>query len=1650
MKQIIVLLFVAVLSLNRSHAQTHDSLHLSNDLHKQGHCGMSGDYLKKINQADYRADLHATFQTATNNFAPGPAVMTCGRFQLFFQDVNLGVGYGFDDPVVGANLRQCACDVATYIQTVYEIPAGDGTPIEIFFDQSWGGSYSVGLPSPVTLAIGGPVLSNTAFLSGTSGFYGGNTYDHYTTGIDPDAGNIDGVIQVNFGLPFRDCSQPRNCATYDLYSVLLHEFTHAMGWFSSVKEAPIESIYTPFLQYSKYDEFFLFYGDVRTGPLTKIVDNSTYLINSVPAYALSAGSNLWVRDNLQNDPVNNQNFPGFSNLAYTLGGTPPGTSSHLADYQTAFQDFSSNAPGFIQNYVMSHSFQYNQVRNVWTEQEMRALNTMGYQFAPGFLTTNGYVVTNRHPYTTKVFWDYSWTNTGPYYLSEAELNTYTPPDDTITNCDSTVFDLSADPTLFDADGDPIRIFPGSLYNIRGTGSGGNNHNCLTVTSTPSGDVIKYVPRPDFLGRAQFGFHLYDGKEKGDFMIYTIDVSGCNTCGSNLVVAKDFEEGMEIKTQLNPLPDNAASHFFRNIKHVGGSNTILADGVTFPNSNGVVTEKATDCTPNEGYYASYSFNPSNPGAPNFAAIPGTQRYFMPMEVNSYFRLCSSPQTCTRYILEFDIFSNVNISTITMGFTNNPVPSASPVSLINTVTQSVPADTVWQHITIPINYCSATSCDHLVFQFSGTGNYFQYFIDNLELYVDPGPPVFSVSAAPTSTTICQGSSTILSATPVNPMCSVTYNWTPGNLTTASVNVSPALTTTYVVTASDGCVTDIATAVVTVTPAPSITATASQGWVCVASPNSTLTATGGVSYVWNPGSIPVNPTSVSPTITTTYTVTGTDANGCSATAATTVVYTSCSQVPCMQCTPLSGTFNTATFAGNSFCITGTLTITGNVTVNTAEFQFSPSVSIIIAPTGNLTIINSHFYACTSMWQGITVQNGGRLSIQNSLVEDAITAVSITNNTQTSPVITVTNTTFNKNNIGIRINNYTQAITTYPFSVNNCVFTCRNIPFTPNSLTFPSAATIGATATNAGSPLSNPVINNGTYSQSTNATLKNPFIGAKSMTAIQLINVGLTLNANTTSPAYFGFAIGAASNRNTFDNHYICIDLFNSNFTSIGATYQNTFTYGQNGTQGGIGIYAVSDQNNNNRLRVIPSSSGVDRNRFVDCSRAIYSSNYFEHEITEGDFRSTQIVTAPTVLTNNRGKYGVHINTNRYRVCNINYNTLSNIENGITMIASSGAFTIAGVPGSATQYAGSVNMNYNTITPQVSGFGITTQFISNAITLSNTSSGAPYFANGATPQVYVDYNQVEDAYRGINSTAWNQHNVYIRFNIISLVNDPYNMAGNPTQYGISSTNYSPSSPSGNQIMANTITGFGYANADVQGIIVTRNAYPYVVCNITDYTTDGIVFDDINTGTVFAGNEMITNLRGFVLRNNAVIGQQGTTTNPQDNQWTGTWNLSGQYKTATLSGSSAQNSKLYIRTTAVSPFNPDGSAFTSGTPLVDDYTITGATLIPTTSNPAITNCQMMGIVNGMEDQTSNTPFDVTVFPNPGTGNFSISIPGLNKGDIEVGIWDIAGKLIYQKDQHVTNGLTQFTIDVTSGIYFCKITDRSSGEIFIAKLIVQK
>ncbi len=125
-----------------------------------------------------------------------------------------------------------------------------------------------------------------------------------------------------------------------------------------------------------------------------------------------------------------------------------------------------------------------------------------------------------------------------------------------------------------------------------------------------------------------------------------------------------------------------------------------------------------------------------------------------------------------------------------------------------------------------------------------------------------------------TICEGASYVITASGAS-----SYSWNTG-ATTYSINVTPTATTVYTVngTGANGCMATY-TVLITVNPSPVITITPSNATICSGG-TSTLSASGALTYNWNTAEV-TSSIIVSPTITTTYSLTGVNATGCSSTA-------------------------------------------------------------------------------------------------------------------------------------------------------------------------------------------------------------------------------------------------------------------------------------------------------------------------------------------------------------------------------------------------------------------------------------------------------------------------------------------------------------------------------------------------------------------------------------------------------------------------------------------------------------------------------------------------------------------------------------------------------------------------------------------------
>ncbi len=134
--------------------------------------------------------------------------------------------------------------------------------------------------------------------------------------------------------------------------------------------------------------------------------------------------------------------------------------------------------------------------------------------------------------------------------------------------------------------------------------------------------------------------------------------------------------------------------------------------------------------------------------------------------------------------------------------------------------------------------------------------------------------TAAISPAIATICNGANIQLTASG-----GMSYLWS-NSAVTASITVTPSATANYMVTVTDvnGCSAS-SSKTVTVNQLPVATAAANPVSI-IQGDSATLTASGGVTYQWSNGQTTAS-FSESPSQTTTYTVTVTDANGCTETA-------------------------------------------------------------------------------------------------------------------------------------------------------------------------------------------------------------------------------------------------------------------------------------------------------------------------------------------------------------------------------------------------------------------------------------------------------------------------------------------------------------------------------------------------------------------------------------------------------------------------------------------------------------------------------------------------------------------------------------------------------------------------------------------------
>ncbi|MCC6460614.1 MAG: SprB repeat-containing protein, partial [Saprospiraceae bacterium] len=296
-----------------------------------------------------------------------------------------------------------------------------------------------------------------------------------------------------------------------------------------------------------------------------------------------------------------------------------------------------------------------------------------------------------------------------------------------------------------------------------------------------------------------------------------------------------------------------------------------------------------------------------------------------------------------------------------------------------------------------------------------------------------------------------------------------------------------------------------------------------------STTLTASGGVSYVWNTGGTS-NTLTVNPTTTTTYTVTATDSYGCTASATKTITVNSLPNAAISGasaiCTGTSTVLTASgggTYAWNTGLSTTSITVnpttatTYTVTVTSANGCTKTATKTVTVNSLPPAAISGPGEICLGASATLTASGGGTYAWNTGLTTAAISV---------SPAITTT---------------YTVTVT----SAAGCTKTATKTVIV-NSL--PDPAISGPSATCAGTTITLTASGGGTYSWSTGVTTTSINVTPVSSTSY---TVTVTNSKNCTDTAVKSVTVNPLPNAAISGPSAICSGSSATLTASGGGTY-------------------------------------------------------------------------------------------------------------------------------------------------------------------------------------------------------------------------------------------------------------------------------------------------------------------------------------------------------------------------------------------------------------------------------------------------------------------------------------------------------------------
>jgi hypothetical protein len=1013
----------------------------------------------------------------------GNPVESCvaGMFTLFFNDVALSNGTGFDDANNGAARRALVCRVFEDLSELFNHPGPDGR-------------VRINILQSLNTGIGFAATASSNYyhhINLTQGILYGDVYHTIVSGTDayinipqnivnaPPATH--GRMQFDFGFNyFLDADNPLlNNNLFDLYTITLHEAIHTLGFASAMNSNGTSNVpWGGTDLYHHFDEY--------------LEDNGVNYLNNTGGYNVSF--------NGATDPTTGCNDGRFSGLyapneiVHAPMAWDPGSS--LSHYQC------TENPGFcpISNYVMKYCVSPgpNFVNRRPNQEEYNTLCDLGYLLTTTYgqnnTLYNGYATCQNFPceaYGVNDMYIMEWAD-GPLAITTAQNNDLPTGNITITN---------------------VQVLEG----------GGNfvlNGNTITFTPAIGGwSVLSYIPECGGNEGNITYIYIWVGPEEltcasvtcdqnivchGDFEQVTDDnflaIKNFNLSDDNspdIVVNGVFFPATNWPFANNPIgacgnpvlpaPDALGGNNYMGIATSSGTNlfegiclqlaTPMAGGSQFDLSF-LANVKGAGCVPELDFYLSNT--PPCP-LPGFWECPGfnaNASFVMTDAYNFTGNWVSQPYLNLTVpngqgAVNFLTIVGRDVSANTYIYIDNVsiIPHAEPIDITTVVSDNTPCPNT--PFTIQYNICNPGNLNTGNIQFIAdippgfsvqAGGGFDALGVTSIFDLDPNecvnPPLI-LTLTPDGSTL--GTSSVISLEPTENVCN-------SNLTDVTVSVfSDILTIEKTITNGSSfepgdqvdysieiCNTSATTAVTDIV----ITDDVPLSFLTNSISSTDFTINGntltrnianlpfGQCYTYT-FSADINPDYIS--------ACGNQIENCASITEATgacILPTDCETLQVVNAPgadlqgatynggnnlgsiPVSG----GVINGQTFSVCGNLTINQNLTFTNCTITMCPDAQIILLNNADLIVNDTWIHAaCPEMWDEITVNDGSHIEVINgSLIEDALVGVHVLDDA----TLEIDGAIFNKNLKHIYIDNNNGATGHDPGTVLNSDFLCQGNP--------------------------------------------------------------------------------------------------------------------------------------------------------------------------------------------------------------------------------------------------------------------------------------------------------------------------------------------------------------------------------------------------------------------------------------------------------------------------------------------------------------------------------------------------------------------------------------------------------------------------------